>query len=93
MGGEKAVDVLYCADSDSFELFSNAFIYTQNSHGTGCTLSSAIASYLAKGDSMREAVREGKKYISGILEASRSLHIGKGRQGVMNHMYREYYYE
>ena len=87
------MDVLYCAASDSFELFSNAFIYTQNSHGTGCTLSSAIASYLAKGYSMREAVREGKKYISGILEASRSLHIGKGRQGVTNHMYREYYYE
>ena len=93
MGGEKAVDVLYCAESDSFDLFSHAFIYTRNSHGTGCTLSSAIASYLAKGYSMREAVRKGKKYISGILEESRSLHIGKGRHGVMNHMYMDHHYE
>ena len=92
MGSENAVDVLFIAEDDSFHLFSNPFMYTRNAHGTGCTLSSAIASFLAKGCSMREAVAKGKEYITGILRSSRFLHIGKGRQGVMNHMFMQYPY-
>ena len=51
-------------------------IHNPNTHGTGCTLSSAIASNLAKGMEMEEAVRKAKEYISKALEAG--LDLGKG---------------
>ena len=53
-----------------------------NTHGTGCTLSSAIASNLAKGKSLEEAVKSAKNYISGALAAG--LDLGKG-SGPMDH--------
>ena len=87
------MDVLYCSEDQSFHCFRSPFVYTDNSHGTGCTLSSAIASYLARGRSLVEAVRLGKEYVLGALKSSRSLQIGKGRQGAMNHLYRVYRYE
>ena len=55
-----------------------------NTHGTGCTLSSAIASNLAKGESLDEAVRCAKNYISGALSAM--LDLGEG-SGPMNHAF------
>ncbi|MDO5423976.1 MAG: bifunctional hydroxymethylpyrimidine kinase/phosphomethylpyrimidine kinase [Eubacteriales bacterium] len=55
-----------------------------NTHGTGCTLSSAIASNLAKGDSLEDAVRHAKAYLEGALAAG--LNLGKG-SGPLNHMY------
>lgn len=55
-----------------------------NTHGTGCTLSSAIASNLAKGYSLEESVKRAKDYISGALEAM--LDLGKG-SGPLNHLY------
>jgi len=55
-----------------------------NTHGTGCTLSSAIASNLALGFSLEEAVRRAKDYLSGALAAR--LDLGRGA-GPMNHMY------
>lgn len=89
----EATDVLYCAADKQFHLFSQPFIYSWNAHGTGCTLSSAIASYLAKGKTVEEAVALGKEYVYGALKSSRFLRIGKGRQGAMNHMYLNYQYE
>ena len=59
-------------------------INNPNTHGTGCTLSSAIASNLAKGRNLSTAVREAKNYISGALEDM--LDLGKG-SGPMNHAY------
>ena len=53
-----------------------------NTHGTGCTLSSAIAANLAKGQELSEAVENAKAYISGALGAM--LDLGAGR-GPMNH--------
>ena len=55
-----------------------------NTHGTGCTLSSAIASNLAKGMDLEAAVEGAKVYISGALAAM--LDLGKG-SGPMNHMF------
>ncbi len=55
-----------------------------NTHGTGCTLSSAIASNLAKGRDLETSVRHAKNYISGALEAM--LDLGKG-SGPMNHAF------
>lgn len=93
MEGEEAIDVLYEGTKDKITYFKHPFIYTTNSHGTGCTLSSAIASYLAKGYGMEEAVRAGSQYIENILSKSRFIHIGKGKQGIMNHMWMQYTYE
>ena len=53
-------------------------IPTVNTHGTGCTLSSAVAAGLAKGLSLAEAVREGKAYVTAAIAASGKLHIGHG---------------
>ncbi len=59
-------------------------ILNSNTHGTGCTLSSAIASNLALGFGLTEAVINAKEYISGALRAM--LNLGKG-SGPLNHMY------
>ena len=64
--------------------FKGRRIQNPNTHGTGCTLSSAIASNLAKGLELDAAVEQAKAYISGALEAM--LDLGKGR-GPMNHMF------
>ena len=56
--------------------FKGRRINNPNTHGTGCTLSSAIASNLAKGESLENAVSKAKEYISGALEAG--LNLGKG---------------
>ncbi len=61
-------------------------IETQNTHGTGCTLSSAIAARLAKGDDMERAVRAAKDYISAALAASDRLHVGHGH-GPVHHFH------
>ena len=55
-----------------------------NTHGTGCTLSSAIASNLAKGKSLVESVQSAKNYLTGALAAM--LDLGKG-SGPMNHAF------
>ena len=54
------------------------------SHGTGCTLSSAIACNLAAGKDLEESVRLAKEYITGALKAG--LNLGKG-SGPLNHMW------
>ena len=59
-------------------------IETSNTHGTGCTLSSAIASNLAKGFELEASIEKAKEYISGALAAK--LKLGKGA-GPMNHAY------
>ncbi len=64
--------------------FKGRRIDNPNTHGTGCTLSSAIASNLAKGRPLEEAVKLAKDYISGALAAM--LDLGKGR-GPMNHAF------
>ena len=75
-----ADDLLYA--NGRLTWFPGRRIQNPNTHGTGCTLSSAIASALARGMSMEDAVREAKDYISGALEAM--LDLGKG-SGPMNH--------
>lgn len=74
--GEEMIDVLQSGE--------NAYIYkvkkieSRNLHGTGCTLSSSIATYLAQGDSMNEAVEKAKQYISHAIEDGKDLRIGRG---------------
>ena len=69
-------DLLYAAGTATW--FSGQRTDTPNTHGTGCTLSSAIASFLAQGASLEESVRRGKAYISGAIAAGLSLGHGHG---------------
>lgn len=73
---QDADDLLY--DDGTAEWFAGKRIDTSNTHGTGCTLSSAIASNLAKGFSLRDSVKRAKKYLSGALSAQMNLGSGNG---------------
>ena len=77
-----ANDLLYA--NGNFRWFRGRRIDNPNTHGTGCTLSSAIASNLAKGFDMEESVGRAKEYISGALAAM--LDLGRG-SGPMNHAF------
>ena len=77
-----ANDLLYT--NGEFVWFNGKRIDNPNTHGTGCTLSSAIASNLAKGYTLAESVQRAKDYISGALAAM--LDLGKG-SGPMNHAF------
>ena len=77
-----ANDLLYSKEGARW--YQGRRIANPNTHGTGCILSSAIASNLAKGCSLDEAVERAKAYISGALAAM--LDLGKG-SGPMNHMF------
>lgn len=79
---ENANDLLYTKGAIIW--FEGERIENPNTHGTGCTLSSAIACGLAKGYSMEKSVQEAKKYVSGALKAG--LNIGKG-SGPLNHCF------
>ena len=61
-------------------------IITHNGHGTGCTLSSAIASFLAQGLALEAAVTEARSYILGAIEAGAEVYTGQGH-GPLNHGY------
>ncbi len=80
-----ANDVLFSAESEEPVWFRGRRIDNPNTHGTGCTLSSAIASNLALGYSLSQSVERGKAYLSGALEAM--LDLGKG-SGPLMHNYR-----
>ena len=78
-----ANDLLYLTDGTA-RWFNGRRIANPNTHGTGCTLSSAIASNLAKGYGLEESVRRAKEYISGALAAM--LDLGRG-SGPMDHAF------
>lgn len=82
-GGHSLNDAndLLCVEQKKYWFYGKR-IENSNTHGTGCTLSSAIASNLAKGNSLKEAIEKAKEYISGALEDM--LDLGKG-SGPMNH--------
>lgn len=80
-----ALDVLF--DGEKVYHFETSRIDTKNTHGTGCTFSSAIASQLANGMSIYEAVKRAKDYVTTAIE--HSLAIGKGN-GPTNHFYELY---
>lgn len=70
---------------DGFELWLRGErIDTKNTHGTGCTLSSAIACGLAQGLPVEEAVRRAKRYVTGAI--AHDVHLGRGN-GPLNHMW------
>lgn len=71
---------------NQIEYFSKTRVVTTNTHGTGCTLSSAITSYLAQGLSMSESIRKAKEYISQALVAAKNYQLGQG-SGPVDHFF------
>lgn len=83
--GDRKIDKLYLADGRT-EVYEHATIETHNTHGTGCTLSSAITSFLARGLEMSQAIAQAKDYLSQAIEAGKDVEIGKGH-GPVDHFY------
>ena len=82
--GAESVDLLIMRNAVT--RLAAARIDTANTHGTGCTLSSAIAVGLAKGLDLAEAVRQAKAYVTAAIAASNALSIGKGH-GPVHHFH------
>lgn len=80
-------DLLYLYATNEEHWFHGKRINTSNTHGTGCTLSSAIASYLAQGYSTFNAVNAAKKYLEKAIIYGMNLKIGHGN-GPVNHFYK-----
>jgi len=82
--GADAVDIL--CDASGVERLARPRVDTRNTHGTGCTLSAAIAALLAQGVALREAVGRAKTYVWQALQAGRDLGVGHGN-GPVDHLY------
>lgn len=82
--GEEAADIYY--DGTMFRRYAAPRIASRNTHGTGCTLASAIAAFLAKGYPMQDSIAEAKSYVQGAIEHAAGLRIGAG-QGPLAHFY------
>lgn len=80
-------DWLYLADGKRMVVLPGERVATRNNHGTGCTLSSAIASFLARGQELEQAVRQAKDYITGAIQAGADYRLGRGH-GPVHHLYR-----
>lgn len=84
--GDTKSDILFQRSASGIEssLFSSETIQTNNIHGTGCTLSAAIAAYMARGLDLCEAVAEAKRYISEAIRHGADVSVGSGF-GPVNH--------
>ncbi len=87
MTGDDAIDVLVSRENpESPQRFSAPRIVTHNTHGTGCTLSAAIAANLALGRDLTDAVGSAKRFLVEALTSGRDLRIGAGR-GPVDHLH------
>lgn len=84
LDAEKVEDILH--SSGQLVVYENPRVQTKNSHGTGCTLSSAAASYLAQGKSLPEAVELAVGYVHGALAAGADYSLGHG-SGPVDHSF------
>lgn len=86
--GDTKTDILYRDSAEGIitSHFAAPTIATRNIHGTGCTLSSAIAAYMARGRKLEDAVREAKHYVYKAINAGADVSIGRGF-GPVNHLF------
>lgn len=87
---EKLVDYFYNAETDSLMPLYSMRIHTRNTHGTGCTLSSAFASYMAQGQSLDDAAVSAKNYINQAIISGADEIIGSNpvlSHGPVKHFY------
>ena len=86
MAESKSTDLLYLTEEDRFCSLEAARIDSQNNHGTGCTLSSAIAAHMARGSDIEEAVNKAKTFIHNAIRAGAAYKIGHGH-GPVHHFF------
>jgi len=84
LGGAESPDLLVHGDEAIW--IESPRVATRNSHGTGCSLSAAIAAELAKGRTMPDAVRAAKRWLTGALAAADELRLGQGH-GPVHHFH------
>jgi hydroxymethylpyrimidine/phosphomethylpyrimidine kinase len=82
----ESTDFLYLPREDRMVMLEEDRIKTRNNHGTGCTLSSAIAAYLAKGFKIEDAVKRAKTYITKAIRAGAQYKLGSGH-GPVHHFF------
>ncbi|MEI8352649.1 MAG: bifunctional hydroxymethylpyrimidine kinase/phosphomethylpyrimidine kinase, partial [bacterium] len=80
--GRQSTDILF--DGNKCHPFSSERIFTSNTHGTGCTFASAIATYLAQGEPLLQAVEKAKIYVTAAIRLARPL--GKGHSPVNHYL-------
>ena len=81
-----STDLLYLTEEDRFVTLEAERVDSRNNHGTGCTLSSAIAGHMARGDPIEDAVRKAKTYIQNAIRAGAEYKIGHGH-GPVHHFF------
>lgn len=84
LDGEYLVDYFYNAEDGKISYLPSRRVRTENTHGTGCTLSSALAAALAKGMELTDAAKEAKSYIEKAIISGAEYEIGSGH-GPVNH--------
>jgi hydroxymethylpyrimidine/phosphomethylpyrimidine kinase len=82
----KSIDLLFLAGANRFIRLEAERIKTRNNHGTGCTLSSAIAAYLARGSDIETAVQKAKAFMNQAIAAGARYQIGHGH-GPVHHFF------
>lgn len=87
--GSESTD--YLVTRNGIRSFAAARIATTNTHGTGCSLSSAIAAGLAKGEPLVAAIDSAKRYVSAAIAAAGALNVGRGH-GPIHHFHAYYGY-
>ena len=78
LGSDEMCDILYDTTEKQCFCYHAPKIESRNLHGTGCTLSSAIATKLSQGHPLKEAIALAKDYVTKAIDASKNMHIGKG---------------
>lgn len=86
LDGDDMIDFLLMPDADEPLLFQSEKVDSPNTHGTGCTLSSAIASLVAQGHSLPEAIRQAKLYVTEAIRQGADVRVGHGH-GPLNHFF------
>ena len=84
LSGDSLVDYFYNAEDDTITRLQSKRVQTKNTHGTGCTLSSAFAASLAKRENLTDAAISAKRYIEQAIISGAEYDIGKGH-GPVNH--------
>jgi hydroxymethylpyrimidine/phosphomethylpyrimidine kinase len=86
LSGDSLVDYFYNAEDGTMTKLPSKRVHTRNTHGTGCTLSSAFAAALAKGKDLTAAAVSAKKYIEQAIISGADYEIGGGH-GPVNHFW------
>ncbi|KAH3672676.1 hypothetical protein WICMUC_004194 [Wickerhamomyces mucosus] len=80
-------DILYLGQTDEFKVFRSNYLTIPNTHGTGCTLASTIATKLAQGYSLTKSVQLGISYVQNAIQSSSKVTLFHDENGPLNHIY------